>query len=539
MRYLLPLAVLALLHSGPAAVCGEAPAPFSALEQVIDHHIHQRLQDENVKPAGPADDATFLRRVMLDLVGRIPTPGEIKAYTASTDPAKKAKLIDRLLATPAAARHLANDLDAFLMTGARTSVRDFLSRALSSGQSWDKIYRALMLPDEGDAGQKGASEFLQARIKDQDRLTADVSSLFFGVNVSCAQCHDHPLVADWKQDHFYGMKSFLSRTVAIDNGSLLGERELGLVKFKTTKGQEKTAQMMFLTGKTVANASNREPTGDEIKREKELFDKHKKNKTVPPAPKFSARKALVELSLQPEQRGFFARNIVNRMWFRLFGCGLVMPLDQMHSENPPSHPELLDQLAQDTAEHGYDLRRLIRSLVLSQTYARSSRWHSASLPPANLFAVARSRPLTPMQLSLSLRLATSDSSRFETGKPEDLERFLQGLEGSARGFAGLLEQPGEDFQVGVSEALLFSNSDKLFQELLGDGTDKLIGRMKSVRTAREAIDLAVRSALSRSPEPEELAVMEKFLQERAGRPVEAYRQLVWALIAGAEFRFNH
>src|SRR5262249_35070177 len=148
---------------------------------------------------------------------------------------------------------------------------------------------------------------------------------------------------------------------------------------------------------------------------KDLFEKHKKNKTPPPAPKFSARQSLVELSLATEQRGFFARNIVNRMWFRLFCCGLVMPLDQMHSENPPSHPELLDWLAVDTAEHGYDLRRLIRGLVLSQTYARSSRWTSQSLPPANQFAVARARPLTPMQMALSLRVATSDLSRFQTG----------------------------------------------------------------------------------------------------------------------------
>lgn len=538
MREFLPLAVLACLCNGPAPVRGnDLLAPGQTIEQVVDHYIDLRLKDENVQPAGPADDATFLRRVMLDLVGRIPTPAETKAYIESKDPNKKVKLVEQLLATPASSRHLANDIDAFLMAGLRSSVRDFLSRALSSGQSWDQVYRTLMVPNEGDPAQKGAGEFLQARIKDQDRLTADVSSLFFGVNVSCAQCHDHPLVQDWKQDHFYGMKSFLSRT--FDNGGFLAEREIGLIKFKTTKGQEKSAQLMFLTGKTVADASTREPNGEEMKREKDLFETHKKNKTPPPAPKFSARQSLVELSLATEQRGFFARNIVNRMWFRLFGCGLVMPMDQMHSENPPSHPELLDWLAGDTAEHGYDLRRLIRGLVLSQTYARSSRWPSQSLPPANLFAVARARPLTPMQMALSLRVATSDPSRFQTGKPEELSKYIDGLEGSARGFASLLEQPGEDFQVGVGEALLFSNSDKLYQEVVNDGPDKLIGRMKLARDAREAIELAANATLSRRPEQEEIAVMEKFLKARSDRPVEAYRQLVWALIASAEFRFNH
>ncbi len=537
MRYLLPLAVLAHLCCGFAVRADDLLPPTQPIEQAVDHYVILRLQEENVKPAGPADDSTLLRRLMLDLVGRIPTPAETRAFVESTDPDKKVKLVERLLASPAAVRHLATDLDATLMAGYRNSIRDFLTRALTSGQSWDRIYRALMVPDESNPALKGASDFLQVRVKDQDRLTAEVSSLFFGVNVSCAQCHDHPLVQDWKQDHFYGLKSFLSRT--FDNGGFLGERELGLVKFKTTKGQEKTARMMFLTGKTVADASLREPSGDEIRKDKELFEKHKRTKTPPPAPKFSARRSLVELSLQPDQRGFFARNIVNRLWYRLFGRGLVMPLDQMHSENPASHPELLDFLARDTAEHGYDLRRLIRGLVLSQTYARASRWHSSTLPPPYLFAVTRVRPLTPMQLALSLRLATTDTSRVQAGKPEEFEKFVEGQESSARGFASLLEQPGEDFQVGVSEALLFSNGDRLSQEFLTDGTDRLIGRMKACKEAREAIHVAVSATLCRGPQADELAVLEKFLKERQDRPVDAYRQLVWALITSAEFRFNH
>jgi len=537
MRYLLPLAVLAHLSSGLAVHANDLLAPTQPIEQVVDHHVELRLQEENVKPAGPADDANLLRRLMLDLVGRIPLPAETKAFVESTDPDKKVKLVERLLASPAAARHLANDLDAFLMAGSRASIRDTLSKALTSGQSWDKIYRTLMLPPENDQPLKGAGEFLRVRVMDQDRLTAEISSLFFGVNVSCAQCHDHPLVQDWKQDHFYGMKSFLSRT--FDNGGFLGERELGMVKFKTTKGQEKTAQMMFLTGKTVADASVREPNGNEIKRDKELFDKHKRNKTAPPAPTFSARKSLVDLSLEPEQRGFFARNIVNRMWFRLFGRGLVMPLDQMHSENPPSHPELLDWLARDTAEHGYDLRRLIRGLVLSQSYARSSRWHSDSLPPANLFAVARVRPLTPIQISFSLRLATADLSRYQASQSAEAEKFLEGLEAGARDFATLIEQPGEDFQVGVGEALLFSNSDRVFKEFLNDSPGKLLARLKACKNPREAIEGAFETALCRRPAPEEIALLEKFLKEKQDRPTEAYRDLLWALIASAEFRFNH
>src|SRR5262249_37719072 len=121
--------------------------------------------------------------------------------------------------------------------------------------------------------------------------------------------------------------------------------------------------------------------------------------TPPPAPKFSARAKLAELALEPGQRDFFARAIVNRVWHRLFGMGLVSPIDQMHSENAPSHAELLAWLARDLAEHQYDLRRLIKGLVLSKTYSRDSRYEGERWPAGNLFAVAGLRALTPMQLA--------------------------------------------------------------------------------------------------------------------------------------------
>src|SRR5262249_11947979 len=138
--------------------------------------------------------------------------------------------------------------DTLLMPADRSGgLRDYLSRAFTENRSWDRIFRELILADENEPATKGTSAFLKVRVSDLDKLTSEVSSLFFGVNVSCAQCHDHPIVHDWKQDHFYGMKSFFSRTYEV-NG-FLAEREYGTVKFKTTKGQERLANMMFLTGK--------------------------------------------------------------------------------------------------------------------------------------------------------------------------------------------------------------------------------------------------------------------------------------------------
>src|SRR5262249_41978162 len=248
--------------------------------------------------------------------------------------------------------------------------------------------------------------FLRGRVNDADKLTNDVSVAFFGVNVSCAQCHNHPHVKDWTQDHFYGMKAFLVRT--FDNGGFLGERGYGVVKYKPTKGPERTAKMMFLTGATVEDANAKEPSAAEQKAEKEALDKAKAAKTPPPAPKFSARGKLVEVALKGENAEFFSRSIVNRMWHRFFGTGLVSPLDQMHAENQPTHPELLAWLARDTSEHKYDLKRLIRGIVMSKAYSRSSKCDSENRPANKTFAVAKLKPMTPMQLSISLRIAATD-----------------------------------------------------------------------------------------------------------------------------------
>src|SRR5438094_940998 len=175
--------------------------------------------------------------------------------------------------------------------------------------------------------------------------------------------------------------------------------------------------MMFLTGTKVEDTA-KEPSAAEQKKEKAELDRAKAAKKAPPRPAFSAREKLVEVSLQGGNSDFFARSIVNRMWHRFFGSGLVNPLDQMHSENPPSHPELLAWLARDTAAHDYDLRRLVRGIVMSRAYSRGSKYDSTP-PDAKLFAVARLRPLTPLQLSASLKVAAADPAVFEGKKRAD------------------------------------------------------------------------------------------------------------------------
>jgi hypothetical protein len=536
-----PLLLLPVLA---AMIAAGAPGPSEGLlspgrpvEEAVDHYVDARLANEKVKPAPEADDATLARRITLDLVGRIPTAAEVRDYVESTEPDKRARLVDRLMASPGFVRHQADSFEAMMMTGTRGSLREYLAVAFRDDRPWDRVFRELLIGDEADPGRKGSAGFLKARAKDSDRLTSDVSSVFFGVNVSCAKCHDHPLVHDWKQDHYYGMKSFLDRT--FDNGGFVAERDYGLVKFKTTEGEEKKARFMFLTGRVIEFPGVAEPTPEVRKEEKRKFDEAKKKKEAPPAPKVSARARLAEVALEPGERDFFARSIANRLWSRFYGRGLVMPLDQMHSANPPSHPDLLAWLARDAVDHRYDLRRLIRGLVLSRAYARSSRWPAGDAPDPRLFAVAPVRPLTPQQLATSMWVATTDPTSLpDDPRPGTLDAKLEPLADRARSLASAFARPGEEYSIGVSEALLMSNGDRL-KDLLADGGDRLVGHLAKLKDRREQIIVAVRNIHSRPADDEEIALLSGYLAKHADRPVEGCRQLVWALLTDAEFRFNY
>jgi hypothetical protein len=534
------LALLALFALAMPVAAAELLPADRPVAEVVDQYVDARLSKTGVTPASQVDDYTLIRRTMLDLVGRIPTPRETREFVESKDSRKREKLVDRLMASPAFVRYQAIQFEAMLAgpnSRGGNGLRDYLTKALGDNRPWDQIFKELLLPNDDDPKTKGSSEYLKAKAADIDKMTVEVSVAFFGVNVSCAQCHDHPLVSDWKQDHFYGMKSFFARS--FDNGGFLAERGSGVVKFKPNKGTvEKTAQMMFLTGAKV-EGSMKEPTKDEEKKERELFEKLKKDKKAPPPPAVSARAKLVEIALQPKESEYFSKSIANRLWHRFMGLGLVMPLDQMHSENKPSHPELLAWLARDVANHKYDLRPTIKGIVLSKAYSRSSKSTSETPPPPTLYAVARFKPLTPNQMAASLRLATIDSASFEKINADELDKRIDSYESSSRGLSSNFAYPTDDLQIGVNEALLFSNSDKLMRELLAEGNDKLVTKAKSFDDPAKAVDLIVRSVLCRPATADESKAMVEYLSRRSDRPLEAYRQVIWALVSGAEFRFNY
>src|SRR5262245_48108995 len=183
-------------------VADDLAPPDRPVEDVVDQYIDAGLATAGISAAPAADDANFIRRVTLDLAGRIPATSEVQSYVQSTEPDKKAKLVDRLLASPDFAFHQRNEFDVMLMAAkGNAEWRDWLLKGFDENHPWPQTFREIMLPREDNPALKAAAEFLKSRVANVDDMTNDTSRLFFGVSINCAKCHDHPLVPDWTQDH--------------------------------------------------------------------------------------------------------------------------------------------------------------------------------------------------------------------------------------------------------------------------------------------------------------------------------------------------
>jgi hypothetical protein len=533
-RTLLSLGLLSALPLAERSAWGSEPLADAALVAArVDELVSRHWSSAGIDPAHLSDDSTFLRRVTLDLVGRTPTAAEARAYFEDRSPDKRSRAIRQLIESPEHALHLGNVLDE-LIQGRYAGDREFigyLRRSVQQRRSWDRLFSELLLGPWDSDDAKPASRYIARRIKDLDALTSDTSRVFFGVEVACAKCHDHPLVHDWKQDHYYGMASFFNRTFEFGKERLVAEKDSEEVSFVDTEGNKHTARLMFLSGQVIY-----EPKLVVDPKLKDLKERYRKeNRHLPPS--FSRREQLVRVALDEKQ--FFSRAIVNHLWAYFLGRGLVHPVDQMHSENPPSLPGVLEYLADDLAAHGYDLTGTVAAIVSSRAYQLSSTWSSAAEPPDPAhFALAQIRPLTPEQFALSLLVAAGDESLAHAVEPEARADRHRELENRARALTEQLDPRTYNFQASAGEALFMSNNDAV-QQLLHPAGGNLVERLAMIRDDEELVTTAAWAVLSRAADAEERAYLAGWTRERAGDRAAVCGQLVWALLTSAEFRFNH
>lgn len=340
----------------------------------LHERIDQLLERDAVTPvAGLVDDATFFRRASLDLNGRIPAVAEVRAFLADSAPGKRAKLVDDLLARPEYARHMAITFDVMLMERRPDKYvkqdpwREHLFTAFRENRPYHELVAGLLSADGAGPETHTAAKFYLEREAEPNAVTRDLGRVFFGRDLQCAQCHDHPRVDDYLQPEYYGLYAFVNRTYLFrpdtKQPAMLAEKADGTANYKSV--------FTSIEGDT----NPRLPGGRELK--EPVVAKNSewkvrpdpKKKTVRPVPTYSRRAELPKL-ISEGSNDAFRRNIVNRLWAQLMGRGLVEPVDFHHSANPPTHPGLLSLLAAEFAAMNFDVKAFLRELALTRAYQR-------------------------------------------------------------------------------------------------------------------------------------------------------------------------
>jgi hypothetical protein len=529
---LLSLAILATALSTNFVVADDV----SAVSAKIDAAILEPLSREKIRPASRADHPRLVRRIYLDVLGRIPTADEARAYLDDSRPDKHHRLIDRLVTHPEFSVAWRKFIDSWLNGPYDRQTRGvgheeflgWLQRSIESKKPWDRLARELILPNDGDAQQKGATYFLASRIRSDretqiDNLATGFASGLFGVQLQCAKCHDHPFVDAWKQDHYYGLATFFGR---IDPKNVGSDKDVGEVKFATRKKGEKTASAMFLDSVILDT-----PAAPAKKTAGKAVDR---------------RKLLIEHALKPESP-YFKRSFVNRMWKQLMGRGLVEPVDQIHDANPASHPELLEWLADDFAAHGFAIERTMLGILHSDAYLRDSRIDASPRPADEKYAAAVLKPLSGEQIAWSMVVATSyvdvlakkhrdvEPSKVGGVAPSLRVKWEKDVEFDA--VIGRFRSGSEAFQANVSQAL-FATFNPFAKKLTEPKANPFIQRLAAEKDDRALVKVAYLAVLSRLPTDAETDDVAGYLNAAADRPA-AVGDLFWSLMTTAEFRFNH
>lgn len=388
MRGFHSLLTLCLLLPAQLVSAQDAPASLSA---IVDQHL--------APPSGLAvascSDAEFLRRVSLDLIGMTPTVAETRAFLADSSPDKRAKLVDQLLASPRFTRHLATTIDLWLMERrANPNVSQdewsaWLLKSLREGKGWNALVREILTTDGSDPATRPASRFYVDRGSEPNPIARDIGRIFFGRDMQCAQCHDHPLVDDYKQADYHGLLAFVAPGYVLPLKN--GDKQINIHAEKA--GTDLQFESVFIKG-TMHRTPPRLP-GALLSDEPNFYPGEEYTvapaDNVKPVPKYSRIQVMAEQATNGSNR-LFNENIANRLWAHMFGRGLVYPLDMHHPDNPPTDPALMRILGERIAASNFDMRSFLRELALSQAYQRPFD------APADLMPAATQAPTTLTQL---------------------------------------------------------------------------------------------------------------------------------------------
>jgi hypothetical protein len=487
----------------------------AALAKLIDQEINNRIKADGAKSTGLCSDEEFARRVHLDLIGVIPSAERLTTFLASKDPDKRGKLIDELIDDSRFGHFVAETWTIQMIPRDSNNrvlkskpMRDWLAEHFNKGTPLDKIvYELVTVTGEIDKNPAGIYFVANPTV---DKITDNVTRMFLGVQLQCAQCHNHPFT-DWKQTEYWAMASFFMKTRVQGNakGAAKGGATPSIAE--AAKGGKKLPESAKIVPPKFLQGESPKITGVEM------------------------RPTLAKWMTSANNK-FFARAMVNRFWYQLYGRGLVNPVDDMHDDNAASHPALLATLTEQFKLHEFDAKFLVRAICNSDAYQRSSvsKDDAASIDPEN-YSRREMRVMSPEQMYDSLTVilgaigkgdAKGDKAAKKGGPIAPRDNFIN--------FFRVEDANPLEYQNGIPQALRMMNSP------FTNRAEPIAAQItRNTKTSAEAIEQIYLTALSRRPTEMETERLTKYINRPGATARAAHGDILWALLNISEFVLNH
>jgi len=499
---------------------GFQPTPVPQ-DHFIDQHVIAKLNDLKISPSVLASDEEFLRRVSLDLIGLQPTPDELRKFVADTIPGKRTAVVDSLFQRPEFVDHwslkwgdLLQNSRVRLNDPAVYAFREWIRSAVASNMPLDEFARRLLI-SRGGAGDDPASAYF-AISKDTNDSLERVAQVFAGVRMLCARCHTHPM-ENWTQADYYGLHSFFNQVATKPDPRLAGVPNARSVVLASATGYStnpRTGQPQpprYLGGA--------EPT-------------------LPPE---TDRRPDFARWLTSPDNPHFARSMANRFWSYFFHRGIIDPVDDLRTTNPPINPGLLDALTKDFVEHGFDVRHLMRRIVTSRTYQLSSIANETNQHDTMNFSHAIPRRIPAEALLDSLVQATGVAEQFGGAPAGFTAAQLPDAEVTSE-FLALFGKPQRmeacecerDNESNMLQALHFINGNSILRRVT-DPNSRVAQLLKANMTDESLIEELYLWSLARRPTPEETVVGQKHIQAYGTDRAAAAQDLMWGLLNSRDF----
>jgi len=498
----------------------------------IDELAAVKFQQLGIQPSPLCDDATFVRRAFLDSIGTLPTSEQVLAFLNSDSPEKRRDLVDELLGlTGDPDRDIHNDSYAAFWTLkwsdlirntsngggvelAMWSMHNWMKEVFRTNRPFDQVVSELVTA-KGSVYSSGPANYFRI-FRNSTELTEATAQLFLGVRLECAKCHHHPF-EKYTQGDYYGFSAFFSRvgTKRSEEFGLFGGESVVIVKSSGEVSHPKTGQRLKPT------PLEGEPLDHPLDR----------------------RIALAEWLAAKDNR-LFARNIANRYVHNLLGRGLVEPVDDMRSTNPATNPELLDALADHFVDSGFDLKQLIRSVMVSRLYQLSSDPTAGNARDSRFYSHFNVKRLSAEVMLDSIDHATGSQTKFrnlplgtraiELPDAEYPNYFLNTFAKPRR--ASICECERSPDQ-NLSQTLHILNGDTVTTKL-ADKSGRIAQLLAGKKSEKSIVEELYLAALCRLPRPEEVAVAREFVAS-SENPQAGYQDLLWALLCSKKFLFVH